>query len=516
MLINESYLKLIPNLINKYQKKVLFIFLLVLSGFYLFQLSYEIGKEPVKIWDEASSATTSVEMLQNQKYLMLMRDGKPLTYEDTKPPLGIWLKVFSYQLFGINGFAVRFPSLLASIGTMLILVLFSIYYLKNIWIAIILMVVAPSSMGYMGYHVARNGDPDALLVFFVTSYYISYFILLMQYPQKRNKWFILTGLGIVFAYYTKSIAAIAPLGGLFVYSLLNRNFYKLLADYRFYLTGLSVLSIIALYYILREYTTAGFTRETLGVELNLFNKNHFQKHPEFIYYFKYLINAGIYPFIYLFPLGFLVYTRKVDRPFRELIIYSFVAALVFIVTSSLAFTKNEWYIAPVYPLIWLLLCVSVYELFYLIHRIVKKRIIVNLVFLLLASGILWFYIDRFNTIFKANQSFHKYTYEPEREGAFIDEIFRHTKSYKNFTVLTDEHPRQFNFYIKKWKYYDHSLNISHTNVYDINQFKSKTVLVCQKKVKEKFLSMYNIDTLMTNKYCILCNIKNEKKPLPKN
>jgi 4-amino-4-deoxy-L-arabinose transferase-like glycosyltransferase len=498
-------------LINKYQKKILVSLLLVFSGLYLFQLSYEIGKEQVKIWDEASSATTSVEMLQNQKYLMLMRDGKPLTYEDTKPPLGIWLKVFSYQLFGINGFAVRFPSLLASLGTMLILVLFSIQFLKNMWIAIILMIVAPSSAGFMGYHVARNGDPDALLVFFVTAYFISYYILLMQYPVKRNKWFLLTGLGILLAYYTKSIAALAPLAGLFVYSLFNRNFYKLLADYRFYLTGFPIISIIALYYVLREYTTPGFTKETLGVELNLFNSNNVQKHPEFIFYFKYLIEEGVYPFIYFLPLGFLVYTRRADRTFNQLVVYSFVAAVVFILSSSLAFTKNEWYIAPVYPLIWLLVAVSIYELFFLFQRILKRKIFLNLILLFLASGILWIYVDRYKAIYKRNQVFHKYTYEPEREGAFIDEVFRKTQNYKDFAILTDVHPRQFNFYIKKWKYYNPAINISHTNEYDQNHLKKKTILVCQKKVKEKFLSLYNIDTLMINKYCILCNIKNVKK-----
>jgi len=513
MIIKEHGLKQISYLLNRHQRLLLFIFILVLSGFYLFQISYEIGEEQIKIWDEGSSATTAVEMHQNQKYLMLVQDGKPLLSEDTKPPLGIWLKVFSFQLFGINEFAVRFPSLLASIGTMLLLVLFSIYYLKNFWIAILIMVVAPSSMGYMGYHVARNGDPDALLVFFMTAFYISYFVLLTQYPIKRNKWFLLTGLAILLAYYTKSLAAISPLAGIFIYSLGTKKFYRIFSDYRFYLTALAVIGIIATYYILRELTTQGFIRETLGFEIFLFQNNPAKhKHPEYIFYFKYLIDEGIHPFLYVFPLGFLVFSRQSDNTLRRLVLYTFVASLIFIIFSSFSYTKNEWYIAPVYPLLWLLLSVSVYELFVFFERYRKYKIVKNLIFLLLVSGILWIYIDNYKSIYKRNQSFHKYTYEPEREGAFIDELFRKTSTYKNFTILTDVHPRQFNFYIKKWKYYDHSINIFHTDRYELNQLKNKTVLVCQKNVKEKFLSIYNIDTLMTNKYCILCNIKDVKNP----
>ena len=171
----------------------------------ILQSGYKIGEEQIKVWDESSGARGAVAMMINDDYLVVRNNGAP-DHFDTKPPLAMWVKVISYKIFGINEFSVRFPTLISVILTALLLIFFLGIYQKKIWLANVLLIIMACTPGYMGYHVARHGDPDTLLTFFTTSYSILFFILLDKYPVSRIKYLILSTLFLVLAYYTKSIA----------------------------------------------------------------------------------------------------------------------------------------------------------------------------------------------------------------------------------------------------------------------------------------------------------------------
>ena len=78
-----------------------------------------------------------------------------------KPPLGFWIQTLSASLFGVNGFAVVLPQLLAGIASILLLfhlVRRSFGDLAGL-LAALLLAVTPVAIA-----VERNNTPDALLI----------------------------------------------------------------------------------------------------------------------------------------------------------------------------------------------------------------------------------------------------------------------------------------------------------------------------------------------------------------
>lgn len=78
-----------------------------------------------------------------------------------KPPLGFWIRTLSASLFGVNGFAVVLPQLLAGIASILLLfhlVRRSFGDLAGL-LAALLLAVTPVAIA-----VERNNTPDALLI----------------------------------------------------------------------------------------------------------------------------------------------------------------------------------------------------------------------------------------------------------------------------------------------------------------------------------------------------------------
>jgi len=98
--------------------KVLLLIILILAGFLRF---YQLGQNPPSLdWDETAEGYNAYSLLKTGKD----EYGKRLplsfrSFDDYKPPLYIYMTVPSVAIFGLNDFAVRFPS--ALLGTLAIL-----------------------------------------------------------------------------------------------------------------------------------------------------------------------------------------------------------------------------------------------------------------------------------------------------------------------------------------------------------------------------------------------------------
>lgn len=98
--------------------KLLLIIILILAAFLRF---YQLGHNPPSLdWDETAEGYNAYSLLKTgmDEY----GKGFPLSFrsfDDYKPPLYIYMTVPSVALFGLNDFAVRFPS--ALLGTFAIL-----------------------------------------------------------------------------------------------------------------------------------------------------------------------------------------------------------------------------------------------------------------------------------------------------------------------------------------------------------------------------------------------------------
>jgi len=496
--------------IKKYNNLIISVLTAVFLALAIFQVAYNIDKPSIKIWDEASSATNAIEMLETGSYWIVLHDGKPTHAVDSLPPLNLWTKVVSYKIFGINEFGVRFPSIMAALIIMLVFIRFGNRFLKNHLFTIIALFLIATTKGFNVYHVIRNGDPEALLLLFVSIYFLVFFVILERYPRKRIWYLFILGASVFFAMFTKSVAGLAPLAGIFVYALFQKNTYLLLKDYRFHLTWMGALALFASYYLIREQYDPGYIREGFLRELGLFDKaSLYVKHPEKDFYFTYLMKVGFYPYFYMIPLSLIVLLFGENKRAKKLIIYALSASIFFVLGHSMAVTKNEWYISPIYPFLWALMAITYAELISILHRFISHKVnYTRIAYPIAIILILFFYRDQYLQIFKANEKYKSYTYHLEREGTFYRDIKLQSNQYKNITIISKNHPRQMKFYTRKYHYLygDNTQIIKSPNASIIGD----TVLVCMKEIKKEIDSGYKYSILEEDKYCKLIYIESKK------
>ena len=160
----QSLSKSISNHSSTILKALLFL-LMIYCPFFL-----HLGDLPVRVWDEARLIANTLEMEKNGNYLVTHFDGKPEMW-NTKPPLMIWCQLFFLKLIGNEEISFRLPSAIAGFLTALMIMLVSVRYLKSYWFGLITALVLVTANGYIGDHVARTGDYDSLLTFFMLFYY---------------------------------------------------------------------------------------------------------------------------------------------------------------------------------------------------------------------------------------------------------------------------------------------------------------------------------------------------------
>lgn len=481
---------------------ILFSIIVLSVGSYL--IIKDFHKEQIKIWDEASSAKNAIDMYVNGNFIVQYDDGVPIR-DDFKPPLNLWLKMAAYHFFGINEFSVRLPSIMAALFTMLALWYFGFFVLKRPSLGILFALLLISSRGYVYYHVARNGDPDSLLVFFITLSFIFFYQLVQNYPRNKHRYFILLGMAVLFGMYTKGIMGLAPLAGLGVYLLTEKKGRKLLLDYKLYLTGLTVLVLVAAYYVLREHLDPGYMEGVLKYEILSFREAPlYVKHPQFSFYFDYLENHGFKPFLYLSPMGLLVYFFTTDQLIKNLLKFSFFAIIVFLLGMSTATMKNEWYIAPVYPYLAIFTGSALVGTKDIVRaRIFKKyQTVVDVVFVAAICVLCYHPIKKID---EANHQYNENVYYLEREGRFLRTVKRTYPQIKNIKVVIPHHTRQLEFYIKKYRH-DDGTNISiYKDVYPA--LPGDTILVCNSEEKQRLAKLFDYEVLDSDEYCLLVRVE---------
>lgn len=104
-----------------------FLTVLFISAFAVacyFPLFLHLDHMSVRLWDEGRRAVNAFEMAQSGNYLVTSYEGKPEMW-GTKPPFLLWCQVFFMKIIGYNEVALRLPSALAALATIIMLVLFS-------------------------------------------------------------------------------------------------------------------------------------------------------------------------------------------------------------------------------------------------------------------------------------------------------------------------------------------------------------------------------------------------------
>jgi 4-amino-4-deoxy-L-arabinose transferase-like glycosyltransferase len=220
--------------------KRLFVFavLCLICFFY-----YSLKDIPIRIWDEAIYSNNAIEMARSHNYLVLTNNGHP-SYYNTKPPMAIWLESLSINVFGINEFSIRLPSMLAVIATFIGLIYFlhkNRFPLALQFFSVLTLLTSP---GYMGMHVAATGDLDALLVMWTSFFAFSMFDLIVNSPQHLSKRIWMAGFFFLCAFFTKSTAALLIIPGSLVVLLLFADAYKIIVNKHFFFVLLLSFGLI--------------------------------------------------------------------------------------------------------------------------------------------------------------------------------------------------------------------------------------------------------------------------------
>jgi 4-amino-4-deoxy-L-arabinose transferase-like glycosyltransferase len=156
--------------------------------------------------DEPRFAEASREMRQSGNFIMPTFNHAP---RYAKPPLIYWCQAVSYALFGENAFAARFPSLLATAATALLLLTWGarlggdqIGFGAALFYAFCLQTVQQG----------RVATADALLIFFMTlTAFAGWKIIQPKEPGRiRGICFVVLGLGFAGGFLAKGPEALLP------------------------------------------------------------------------------------------------------------------------------------------------------------------------------------------------------------------------------------------------------------------------------------------------------------------
>jgi len=342
---------------------ILLLFLLLT----IYALGEFLDALPLYLWDESRQAVNAIEMYENHNWLVTHYDNMPDMW-NTKPPLLIWLQVACMNLLGVTVTAVRLPSVMAAIITTIVIFYFMKKNTGNIWIAFFSGIVLISMAGFNGFHVARTGDYDSLLVLFSTLSVIQFY----YYVDTLNKKYILLfALFLCLGSLTKGVAALLFLPGFFLYALLQKKIISILKDPFFYLSCIGYIFVVGLFYISREHYNPGYLKAVYENELGGRYLKVTEGHDGTIFtYIKLLAYDQTFFWFDLFLVGMITYPFCTKIFKHEKVFYYFlILSICFLAVISSSKTIISWYSAPILPL---LACICVLLLITMLTFLIQK------------------------------------------------------------------------------------------------------------------------------------------------
>lgn len=310
-----------------------------------------LGASSLWDMDEGVNAECSREMMETGTWIVPTYNYELRT---AKPVMLYWLQRISYNIFGINEWAARLPSVLMSLGTIIV-----IYELGRRMFdgstGLLAGIALATCIEFA--KLGRAATPDATFVFFTTLALAIFWIFL---EQSSHKWWWLSSFPLALAVLTKGPVGLAlPVMIVLLYCTWNREIGRLI-NWRLAAAVISFLFVALPWYVL-------ITAETRGEYIRAFflneNVNRFitpqENHRGNLFYYVIAVLIFFAPWCCVIVPTFihaiqgsrqkLSYTNYASEMNAR--IYRFLLLWVVVVFSffSLAATKLPNYIAPLYP-----------------------------------------------------------------------------------------------------------------------------------------------------------------------
>jgi 4-amino-4-deoxy-L-arabinose transferase-like glycosyltransferase len=323
------------------KERLLLLLILILA---IFNCFYKISSNEIAVWDEARRGVAAFEMLNNNEYIVNTYLNQP-DYWSVKPPAGLWLIAASYKTFKPSIFALRFPSALCAVLTVILVYLLAAFkYSKKAGLAAaaILCTIFP----FIFDHSARAGEYDAPLALIITMIVSS--LLIITKPSKLT---VILGFLFALAFLLKSFAFFIPLG-IFLSWLISKDRLK---NWEFKHTlevSIIFLALISCWMVLR-YQVDGleFLGKMLSTDLQSRTLSAIEGHKEGILFYPLrILSKSIWWTAFAVLIGIiLLRNRSQNQGKIGLTIFSWV--LMPLIAATIVSTKLSWYINPLYPAI---------------------------------------------------------------------------------------------------------------------------------------------------------------------
>lgn len=419
-----------------------FALLLLLCSYPLF---VNLGKLSLRMWDESRNAINALEMLKDHNFIVTHFDGQPDNW-NSKPPFLIWCIALFMKVLGTTTLAVRLPSAIVTLGAVAFLFWMSKKHLKTQLPGFIAGLVLCTSVGFIDYHVARNGDFDAMLSVWMLFYSFFFFIYLETGDRKQLQY---SALFILLAILTKGVAGCMILPGLLLFVLLHKPYWWVFKKWEFYAIPLSGFLFGLSYYFIREGMSVGYIKSVLENEITgrymATNEGHT---GDALYYIRLMADTHYSLWIWAVPLAFVASLFSRNERAKRLSIFLFIISFTYLFVISFAKTKLPWYDAPLYPLMALQIGLGAYTVYtialtYTPFNNFAERTIAFAFFCLLL-----FYFPG-KKIFATSIRAKKETYYPELfYGDFLNAYHKKFPSAKTLSVISDGYNPHLIFYSK--------------------------------------------------------------------
>lgn len=181
---------------------------------------FNLGKTELASWDESLYGINAIEMDIHKDWFNPYYEGEPDQW-NVKPPLFVNLVRLSYQFFGHNTFALRFPSALSAF----FLSLLAFRWFKKEWgtkdgLLTVSMIWGCTAL--IGQHAGRSGDTDALFSLVICGSAFSAY----QYSRNlRASSLIITAAILGIGFWVKSTAVLLVFPGLFLFLMATRKLH---------------------------------------------------------------------------------------------------------------------------------------------------------------------------------------------------------------------------------------------------------------------------------------------------
>ncbi len=323
---------------------------------------------PLQPWDEGRNIVNAYGMASGQGWLVPLYEGAPDHWQE-KPPVLTWSVAALLRLGLPDLLALRLPSFTAVLASILVMWAVCRFALRDRIAGLIAGLLLLSSTLFLGIHVGRTGDFDALLSLFALCSVITFWAAVAGDGPVRVRWFAACGAAVALAIMTKGVAGAFAPAGLALFAALTGRLRKLLGNTSVWLIALASIGVCLLYYFGRELVDPGYLRAVWWVELGgrfgVVNEGHAEPEGFYLAVLAWGYTAGVL----LLPL-LAVGVLSPDKTRRALAQACAVTALVVLGILTLSRTKIYWYAAPVIPLLTLATALGASEL---LARVSRRR-----------------------------------------------------------------------------------------------------------------------------------------------